>query len=514
MGRTAYRYAQVLLILVASLAAFRAYYGPALSEDAYIMLRYADNLAHGRGLVWNPGGPPVEGSTSFLFTALEAMAISAGLTPPVAAQALGFLFVLAGALVLWYTLTSLGARALLSVALALAYVGGPPMSLAVGGWDTPLFMLFTTSIVATLLLYSKERLTDRGVARLVAILCLAATLTRPEGLLWSVLAFVWLCSRKRAACVFAARSFAICFVLPVLIFTLWRHQYFGDWLPTAFYVKHESPFNPDALTLALDLLFHQWLVVTVFLVVALSRFSLAQTSLLLLPVAHLASLVLINNEQNIVNRFQFPAWPALALLAVYGIFQLTDSASGGRRLAANLLAGIALVASVVSPTLRQPSAALPDTIVLGQALRPLADRGLWLCASEAGALPFYSGWLTIDPHGLNDPFIAHSGLTPAYLDRFAPAVIQFHTWRTGDRLVTGGSPWGSMIGKLFEYCAWRGYVLTAVCVRDGVADDLDFYFVLGNRPYTAELCGLLTSAKLDYLPPEKWPPYSGPHETR
>ena len=76
MHRTAYRYAQILLVIVAALAAFRAYYGPALSEDAYIMLRYADNLAHGRGLVWNLGGPPVEGATSFLFTAIEAAAIS------------------------------------------------------------------------------------------------------------------------------------------------------------------------------------------------------------------------------------------------------------------------------------------------------------------------------------------------------------------------------------------------------------------------------------------------------
>jgi hypothetical protein len=195
---------------------------------------------------------------------------------------------------------------------------------------------------------------------------------------------------------------------------------------------------------------------------------------------------------------------------MYGIFQLTGSAKGARRLAANLLAGIALIASIVSPSLRQPSAALPDTIVLGQALRPMADRGLWLCASEAGALPFYSGWLTIDPHGLNDRVIAHHGLDFAYLDRFEPAILQFHATRAGDKLATGGGSWDAMIRKLVEYCAWRGYVLTAVCVRGGVADDLDFYFVLGNRPYTAELSRLLTSAKLDYLPPARWPAYAGP----
>lgn len=38
-----------------------------LFDDAMVSLRYAWNLAHGVGLVWNPG-ERVEGITSFLFT--------------------------------------------------------------------------------------------------------------------------------------------------------------------------------------------------------------------------------------------------------------------------------------------------------------------------------------------------------------------------------------------------------------------------------------------------------------
>src|SRR5580765_6481303 len=38
-----------------------------LFDDAMVSLRYAWNLAHGDGLVWNPG-ERVEGITSFLFT--------------------------------------------------------------------------------------------------------------------------------------------------------------------------------------------------------------------------------------------------------------------------------------------------------------------------------------------------------------------------------------------------------------------------------------------------------------
>ena len=39
-----------------------------LFDDAMISMRYAHNFAHGSGLVWNPGEPPVEGFTNLLWT--------------------------------------------------------------------------------------------------------------------------------------------------------------------------------------------------------------------------------------------------------------------------------------------------------------------------------------------------------------------------------------------------------------------------------------------------------------
>src|SRR5436190_1119762 len=39
-----------------------------LFDDAMISMRYARMLAEGHGLVWNAGGPPVEGYTNFLWT--------------------------------------------------------------------------------------------------------------------------------------------------------------------------------------------------------------------------------------------------------------------------------------------------------------------------------------------------------------------------------------------------------------------------------------------------------------
>ena len=36
-------------------------------EDAYILFKYAENLAAGHGFVYYPGGPPSEGATDFLW---------------------------------------------------------------------------------------------------------------------------------------------------------------------------------------------------------------------------------------------------------------------------------------------------------------------------------------------------------------------------------------------------------------------------------------------------------------
>src|SRR5215831_17336610 len=59
-------------------------------EDAYITLRYADNLAAGRGFVYNPG-EHVLGTTTPLFTLLLALAAGLHLNAALIGKALNIL---------------------------------------------------------------------------------------------------------------------------------------------------------------------------------------------------------------------------------------------------------------------------------------------------------------------------------------------------------------------------------------------------------------------------------------
>lgn len=77
-----------------------ATYVHALSDDAFISLRYAANFANGHGLVYNPGETPVEGFSNPLFTVIEALLLRLGLPPLAAVRALGVLALLANLLLL------------------------------------------------------------------------------------------------------------------------------------------------------------------------------------------------------------------------------------------------------------------------------------------------------------------------------------------------------------------------------------------------------------------------------
>src|SRR2546421_10679033 len=55
-----------------------------LTDDAYISFRYARNLSHGAGLVFNPGGPAVEGVSNFLWGLMLAALDKVGIAPPFA----------------------------------------------------------------------------------------------------------------------------------------------------------------------------------------------------------------------------------------------------------------------------------------------------------------------------------------------------------------------------------------------------------------------------------------------
>jgi arabinofuranosyltransferase len=212
-------------------------------DDAFIAFRYARNLSHGHGLVFNPGLERVEGYTSFLWIVVLSAMDRLGLPPESAADVLS----LAATVTLWGMVVWFAARQ------------ARPWSVAV---VTPVLFLAATRSVAMwstsgLETRSFEVLAIGGVLRCAAELetmlrsearhrAMAgwlfglAALMRPEGVaiaLPVVLVSVWILrSRGRAP-----GRWLVDTILPLLGLVIgqlvFRRLYYGQWLPNTYYAK-------------------------------------------------------------------------------------------------------------------------------------------------------------------------------------------------------------------------------------------------------------------------------------
>ena len=85
------RYLLIPLFSLALSAAPHLLFGPAIVDDAYITFRYAENIAAGKGFVFNPQDGPVQGTSTPLFTLLLAAGNRAGIPCATAALLLAVL---------------------------------------------------------------------------------------------------------------------------------------------------------------------------------------------------------------------------------------------------------------------------------------------------------------------------------------------------------------------------------------------------------------------------------------
>ncbi len=116
-----------------------------LTDDAWISVRYAENIAHGDGFVWNPGGPRTEGYSNPLLVGVEALVHALGWSAPAAARVIG---VLAGVACV-VLVHALGRRVVGEAAAALGALltacGAAFAAWTVGGLETTLVALVLTA---------------------------------------------------------------------------------------------------------------------------------------------------------------------------------------------------------------------------------------------------------------------------------------------------------------------------------------------------------------------------------
>ncbi|MBE7438794.1 MAG: hypothetical protein HS115_10100 [Spirochaetales bacterium] len=247
------------------------------TDDAYISFRYARNLMLGRGLVWN-AGEFVEGYTNFLWTILLAGGMKVGFDPHLLS---GTLSILCSYLTLYVVYRT--SRVILETGLG--------RNLArLAGWFTVFFLslnrsynvwasggletrFFTLLIALSLYYFFRRRPFFAGLSMGLA------TLTRPDGLLFTVLLgalFVlreWDVRREYWRRFFRRQYLervfgpALRYALPATMITgsflVFRYYYYGQWLPNTYYAKVDASWPDMGLRffMAFSYEFGYWLLV-------------------------------------------------------------------------------------------------------------------------------------------------------------------------------------------------------------------------------------------------------------
>jgi hypothetical protein len=475
-------------------------------EDASMLLRYAQNLAGGHGIVWNVGEHPVEGATDFLFMVLIA-GISWLTKVDVQTAAAGILFV---SHVVSVAVLYLGLRRLYRVPLLLAVGFAAVLGAGVGyhyidkGFSAPFYALF-----ALLTWYMASACILDGVTWKRAIwfssLAFVTGLIRPDGV---ILVGLMLCaalygvSAKRLPLVV---SFGTIFAVLGGIYFAWRLHYFGYLLPNPVYIKRNTygfiPILKITGRLFIDLLLP--LLPLAGLAIR-SRSSVRHLVSWLIVVAPFTAIwVIIIQDNNHYSRFQYVMVP-LSLLSLGGLLtmwwqELVKDHPAAAASVRNSLACVMILLFSSTIFYNMHLFDVPFSNVGGQQLaerlRPYASRNYTMVTTEAGDIPFYSQWRAVDAIGLNDAYIAHHGglITEQYLEQIHPEIILYDEWNAKFtpammQALDTGSPLNSNL-KLFvgdmtmsNYAREYGYVLAAKWAGSD-CDQVHVFWVRPDFPY-------------------------------
>lgn len=231
------------------------------TDDTFITWFYARQLAHGNGLNWHQFLPRVEGYSNFLWVLLGSLFIK--LQWPLEQT------------IKWFSVLSLGASliflyrlgrlffspllAILPIFLFSHYIGVAWWTIS--GMESTFF--FTLSIFLMwqcAVAFGYSPVSDKGNAGSYSIsswiitnfVLLLLALTRFEGLIWVIPIILYICCFSKKNDLLGGENkykffylwifiSVCCFVLPYVLYFLWRIYYFGHLIPNSFACKAIAP---------------------------------------------------------------------------------------------------------------------------------------------------------------------------------------------------------------------------------------------------------------------------------
>ncbi|MCR6484119.1 hypothetical protein M8542_14955 [Amycolatopsis sp. OK19-0408] len=430
-------------------------------DDAFISFRYSANLAAGHGPVWNVEGPRVEGFTNFAWVVWSGLGAVLGVALPFFTKVTSLVL---GLGTLYLLIREGHRRAGLTGVLvgAGAYVVFLPTYFHItAGLETAAFAAVLLRVVVLgLRVLGNERVRTWEPP----VLLLLLGMLRPEGVLAALPVFVlWFVrSTGRARWLWSGAA-----VVVGAGYFVWRWRFYGQLLPNTFYVKFGHLDSGWLWTKHTTLLLLPLLLLTLSLV--LRRATRGPGILLVVTVAvTYVTYAVSGPTMDYLDRFADHAIPVLCLGAGLAAGTLKPRLVGA--VLGLVAVGWSAVAGATPPDLAAAANYGPDLqrahVAIGKGLAeaevPAQARSL--AVTDAGAIPYYSGWQSIDYIGLNDAAIARGADPTEVVLRARPTVIVV--------TASGSRPAGQRYGFDFER-ATAGYEqVAAVEMRSGYWQDV------------------------------------------
>ncbi len=415
-----------------------------IQDDSFITYRYVKNFTDGNGLVFNIG-EKVEGYTCFLWVMLLAGVKQLGFNYISASQTLG---IISSLLTLLFTFLisvrifpkdrgTLYNFAFSIIAVIMLASNGSFAYWTVSGMETGLFgMLVTLGIF----LYLKElRQPDLQIPWSSAVLLLAS-LTRPEGniifavtVLHKVIivlrapkgetgsAFRMLWSKRNL-------TWAAIYIIPAIIYMIWRYSYYGYLFPNTFYAKTGSSLEyfktgGEYLWGFLQAYggYGVLAAVTLLTLRDKKRFN-EYLYLLMVFYVFCIYIVFVGGDVLRPNRFFVPLMPVFFILVQEGLNQIADMLDKSREALMGATVVLLAVLGLSYYTYKNEFETIKQYSVLENGLvekmkltatwlknkQTQAGRPLVVGATTIGAISYYSEVTLIDMLGLTDKEVAHN----------------------------------------------------------------------------------------------------------
>jgi hypothetical protein len=222
---------------------------PAPFEDAAMLFKYAENMAHGWGIVWNPGQAPgaTDGATDLGFVLVLAALHYLGVPTVVGALLVNLAAVFGVGALLGVLNATLWRRSVwLPVGLAVLVAGGPANRYVLSGFSPPVmgFLLLAAFTLAALAARPAPNRYALALFAWAGAAAAAAGWWRPEGFAFGplVVLFGILLTSPRGVprSLRSARVWAVLLAPYLAVVVGWavlRVEYFGQLLPTSAVMK-------------------------------------------------------------------------------------------------------------------------------------------------------------------------------------------------------------------------------------------------------------------------------------